>query len=86
MTEEIKAQFCEHVDKALQILKEDPNVAVDKVIDCLCRDICFWDSNTEISRHYLIPLKSKSVEDIKRGLEYIKLKYREKGSPTLCRW
>lgn len=86
MTENSKAQFCEHIDKALQTLREDPDVAVDKVIDCLCSDIRFWESNTEISRKYLIPLKSKSVEDVERGLEYVKLKYREKGDPTFCRW
>lgn len=86
MTEVSKAQFCEHIDKALQTLREYPDVAVDEVIDCLCSDIRFWDSNTEISRHYLIPLKSKSVEDVERGLEYIKLKYIERGAPTFCRW
>lgn len=68
MTEVSKAQFCEHIDKALQTLREYPDVAVDEVIDCLCSDIRFWDSNTEISRHYLIPLNQNQLKTLKGGL------------------
>ena len=72
MNEEV-TQFCERIDSAINTINNNSNSRIEDVIDQLCSNICFWDSNTEISRKYLLPLKGKKIEDVIAALEYVKI-------------
>lgn len=86
MNLDFSTQFYERIDRALDIIRQNPEIPVDAVIDNLCKDICFWDSNSEISRNYLAPLKSKSRVEVELGLEYIKSNYSKNGHPFFNHW
>ena len=86
MADECSAQFCEHIDNALRIIQENNDVFINNVIDSLCEDIWCWDSNTEISRKYLKPLKGRPKEDVINGLEDVKSKYLKFGNPFFHEW
>lgn len=86
MNLDYSTQFCERIDNVLHIIRQNSTTPIDVVIDNLCSDICFWDSNAEISRNYLVPLKSKSRAEVVSGLEYVKSKFKEKGNPFFHRW
>lgn len=86
MMKEAVIQFCERIDSAINTIINNSNSSVDNIIDQLCSNICFWDSNSEISRKYLLPLKGKKSEEVIAGLEYIKTMYSKKGDPTFHRW
>ena len=86
MLTEAVAQFCEYIDIAINTINEILDNRIEDTIDKLCSDICFWDSNTEISRKYLSPLKGMKREDVITGLEYVKTMYSKKGDPTFHHW
>lgn len=86
MEREIKQQFAERIDNAISILSNDSNINLKKFIENLKNDICFWDSNNIIYRNYLLPLKTKSIEEIIEGLKIIRNNYMENGNPFFNKW
>lgn len=84
--EETKKFLSDHIEGVIKILRNESNISIPDVLTKLGEDICFIDSNTEIKRHYIIPIMDKTRDEVIAGLEYIRSKYILYGHPFFNRW